>query len=120
MTAHTRRRIRWTLARLASTSVTLLSLRLAAVVLGTPTAAVLAALVFVVWALSWWARVVEPRVFAPRPTQSTPKRLPVAGPLPLDGDRHLAFAQALAVVAARYLAECEEAARANRSLDGQP
>lgn len=53
--------------------------------------------------LLWWARVVEPWLFAsrarPMPTQQQS-----------DEERHLAFAQALSLVAARYLAECEREA----------
>jgi hypothetical protein len=49
----------------------------------------------------WWARV-EARVFAPRPRTE-----PVLREAAVVGRRHLAFAQTLAIVATRYLAECE-------------
>ena len=54
--------------------------------------------------LWWWARAVEPWLFAPRYRASPPQ---LAEPTAHDADRHLAFAQALALVAARYLAECQ-------------
>lgn len=62
----------------------------------------------VVW---WWVRVVEPRLFAPRsPRPSSQLVRPVvrSQPSPSEGERHLMFAQALAHVAARYVAECEQ------------
>jgi hypothetical protein len=49
----------------------------------------------------WWARV-EARVFAPRPSTELVHRQ-----TSVIDRRHLAFAQALVVVATRYLAECE-------------
>jgi hypothetical protein len=54
--------------------------------------------------LCWWARAVEPRLFGPRYRSSPPQ---LAEPTAHDTDRHLAFAHALALVAARYLAECQ-------------
>jgi hypothetical protein len=52
----------------------------------------------------WWARAVEPRLFAPRYRSSPPQ---IAEPTAHDAERHVVFAQALAHVAARYLAECQ-------------
>jgi hypothetical protein len=57
-------------------------------------------------AVGWWARVVEPRLFAPRhPPASAVARIPQ--PAPTSEERHVAFARALVTVADRYLAECE-------------
>jgi hypothetical protein len=87
------------------------AVRLAAAVVGPALAAALAGLVFTVAAVAWWARVVEPRLCAPRPATTPPAaRLTNRAPLDEDG-RHLAFARVLALVAARYLAECEQQAR---------
>jgi hypothetical protein len=59
-------------------------------------------------AVVWWARVVEPRVFAHRrPARSADWAAELT-----PSERHLAFARALATVARRYLDECE---RENRS-----
>ena len=69
----------------------------------------------------WWALVVEPRLFAPRP--STRPRV-IAGPGPrrapveqVDGVDHVAFARALSVVADRYLDECQANACRNHRGD---
>jgi hypothetical protein len=80
----------------------IVGLRLGAAVLGTVAAAVIGAAAFTIGTVLWWARVVEPRLFARRP-QSPHARPPAR----VADERHLAFAQALAAVAARYLAECE-------------
>ncbi|HEX6167243.1 MAG TPA: hypothetical protein VFZ30_10675 [Acidimicrobiales bacterium] len=67
--------------------------------------------------VAWWVLAVEPRLFAPRP--STRPRV-IAGPAPrrapaaeVDGLDHVAFARALAVVAVRYLDECQANAGRN-------
>jgi hypothetical protein len=78
------------------------SLRQGAAVLGTVAAAVIGAAAFTIGTVLWWARIVEPRLFARRP--QAPHSRP---PARLADERHLAFAQALAAVAARYLTECE-------------
>jgi hypothetical protein len=114
MTMHLRRRIWAICGRLVRASATLLALRLAAAVIGTPAASVLGGIGIVCWGLAWWARVVEPRLFAPSSRHVGRRAAP-----PSD-DRHLAFAQALALVAARYVAECEATALARRQEDDQP
>ena len=84
----------------------IVGLRLGVAVLGAVAAAVIGAAAFTIGAVLWWARVVEPRLFARRP--QPPHARP---PARLADERHLAFAQALAAVAARYLAECEAQGR---------
>jgi hypothetical protein len=88
-------------------------LRLAGLPLAAATAIVSGAYL-VVLVLVWWARVVEPWLFAPRP--STRPRV-VTGPprRPLvvdevDAVDHVAFARALSLVADRYLEQCENRA----------
>jgi hypothetical protein len=105
---------------MAITSVGLIALRVTSTVIGTPGATVLAALIFTTWAVSWWARVIEPRLFAPRVSTSASSRPPVALPTAPADDPHLAFARALAFVAARYLAECERPSSCAQHQDGQP
>jgi hypothetical protein len=84
----------------------LLAVRLGIAIAGEiPTAAVLA-LVSIVAAVRWWARVVEPRLFAPRHIPRPPA-VCVPPPDRASDARHIAFARALAIVAERYLAECE-------------
>jgi hypothetical protein len=97
--------------RLALVAVTLAGLRLSAAVVGDLVTAAAAALAFTIGSLAWWARVVEHRLFAPRHTPPPSAQLIVAPSAPPDDARHLAFAQALAAVAARYLAECEQEGR---------
>jgi hypothetical protein len=89
--------------RLAWLGALVLALRLLAAVAGPLIAPVAGSVLFIVAAVRWWARV-EARVFdQPRPSAQVVRR-----PAPVvDERRHLAFAQALAIVAARYLAECE-------------
>jgi hypothetical protein len=78
---------------------------------------VLAALL---WGLWWWARSVEPRLFASRyPTSQTVGGRPsVRGELPGGDDGHLAFAQALHHAAELYLTECERRVQARHERDG--
>jgi hypothetical protein len=80
----------------------MLGVRLVAVVAGPLVAAGAGAVVLTVAGVRWWVRV-EARLFdSPRPSTE------LASPaVPTAARRHLALAQALAVVAARYLAECE-------------
>jgi hypothetical protein len=113
MTMHLRRHTWAVCRRLVRASAALLALRLAAVI-STPAASVLGGIGIVCWGLAWWARVVEPRLFAP---SSQPVELRAAPP---SDDRHLAFAKALAIVAARYVAECEATALARRQEDDRP
>ena len=78
---------------------------------GTVVAAVAGSVALTGGGLWWWARVVEPWLFAPRaPRRSSQLARPVTRShrSPSDEERHLTFAQALAYVAARYLAECEQ------------
>jgi hypothetical protein len=78
-----------------------LAVELLGAVAGPLTAAGAAAGYLTIAGLRWWARV-EARVFSPRPkTELLHREAAVVD------DRHLAFAQALAAVATRYLAECE-------------
>ncbi len=95
-------------------------LRLAGVSTSTASALVLGPLL-ATGAVVWWVLVVEPRLFAPRP--STRPRV-IAGPVPrpaqveqVDGVDHVAFAQALSVVADRYLDECQANACRNERGD---
>jgi hypothetical protein len=106
---HRRRLWRATGRQLGRAALTIAGLRLGAVVVGPFTTAAIAAVLFTVGAVAWWARVVEPRVFAPRRPSTPPARLDRAPAA--ERARHLAFAQALAEVAARYLDECEQEAR---------
>jgi hypothetical protein len=73
---------------------------------GTVVVAVVVAAAFTIGAVVWWARVIEPRLYAPRWQVRSARRAE-----PVDDDRHLAFARALAAVAARYLEECEAESR---------
>jgi hypothetical protein len=83
--------------------VLVLAVMLTSVAAGQPVAAIAAASLVMVAGVRWWARV-EARLFAPpQPTTKLggrPARI-------VDEHGHLAFAQALALLAARYLAECE-------------
>jgi hypothetical protein len=90
-------------ATLIRLGVVVLGVWLASVAAGEAVAAVAGAALTLVAGIRWWARV-EARLFAT--TQPTAE---VVGPPArvVDVHRHLAFAQALAVVASRYLAECE-------------
>jgi hypothetical protein len=87
------------------------SLRVGAAVAGVLAIAVIGGAGFTAWAIVWWVRVVEPRLFAPRFPPPAPPALPTSAPVRSGDERHLAFAQALAAVAARYLAECEAESR---------
>jgi hypothetical protein len=82
-----------------------LALKLLATVAGSLTAAVAGSVLLIVAGVRWWAHL-ETRLFAPpRPAAQvvpTRRRAPAD-----DDDRHLTFAQALADVATRYLAECQ-------------
>ena len=85
--------------------------RRAVKLVGVPLVAVVLGLVLVVAGLRWWARVVEPWLFAPqapRPVQTARTRSG-GGSAAMD---HLAFARALAVVTDRYRMECERQAAA--------
>jgi hypothetical protein len=80
-------------------------------VAGTVVAAVAGGVALTVGVVWWWARVVEPRLFAPRtprPSSQLVRPVTQSQPSPSEGERHLMFAQALAYVATRYLAECEQ------------
>lgn len=79
-------------------------------VAGTVVTSVVAAIVLTFGLVWWWARVVEPWLFAARPPRRSAQLVrPVAEPRPVpsERERHLLFAQALAYIATRYLAECE-------------
>jgi hypothetical protein len=102
----------------------LLGLRVAVELVGVPVVATVGGLGLVGWLLGRWVAVVEPWLFAPRPATRPRVLNPAAGagrarPLPpSDGSDHLAFARALALVADRYVAECERQAAARRVEDG--
>jgi hypothetical protein len=84
---------------------------LAGAVAGPVVAAAVDGLGLTVWAVAWWARVVEPRLFA-QCDRATPRAAQLGYRAPVGEDeRHVAFARALVLVAARYLAECEHQAR---------
>jgi hypothetical protein len=86
----------------------LAAVRLGAAIVGPAPTAAVAATVAIVGGIRWWARVVEPRLFAPR--TNSPASHPQLGQPSArldDARRHLAFAQALAAVTNRYLAQCE-------------
>jgi O-antigen/teichoic acid export membrane protein len=88
--------------RLARLVALVLALRLLAAVAGPLIAAVAGSVLFIGAGVRWWARF-EARLDRPRPSAQVVRR-PAPG---VDERRHLAFAQALAIVAARYMAECE-------------
>jgi hypothetical protein len=90
---------------LARMGAAVMALRLGVVVAGTWPMATIAAAVLTVGAVRWWARVIEGRLLASRPQPMSSVQL-AGRPAPAaDEERHLAFAQALAVVAAYCLAE---------------
>jgi hypothetical protein len=91
--------------RMARLGAFWLALKLLATVAGPLTAAVTGSVLLIVAGVRWWAHL-EARMFAPPrpPAQVIPARRRASA---VGDDRHLAFAQALADVAARYLAECE-------------
>jgi hypothetical protein len=95
---------------LARLGLAIVALRLGAAAAGTFPAAAAGAVAFTVEAVRWWARVVEGRLLAPQPPRPPATGVQLAAPpapATLDAQHHVAFAQALTVVAARYLAECE-------------
>ncbi len=104
-------RAAWRLTRrLLLAGLAVVALVVARTVAGTIVTAVVGALVLTVGLVWWWARAVEPRLFAARPQASSSHLVrPVPRPRPpaRDAQRHLRFAQALALVATRYVAECE-------------
>ena len=95
----------------ARVSLAAVAVRLAADIAGPVAAAALTSLLFAVAAVVWWARVVEPRLFAPRYPTTAPPAQVVRRAAVEDHERHVAFARALVLVAARYLAQCEHQAR---------
>jgi hypothetical protein len=111
VSAHATHRPAARLARaLARLGAVVIALRLTAAVAGPPVAAIVGAALILTGGVRCWARV-EHRLFdaAPPPVQPVhPARL-------VDEHRHLAFARALATVAARYLAECEAETGAARA-----
>jgi hypothetical protein len=84
------------------TVVVLAVLRLGVTGVGPVPAAAVASGVITAASVRWWARAVEPRLFA---TRECPARsLPAVGTT--DAERHLAFAEALAAVALSYVDHC--------------
>lgn len=106
----------------------LVALRVGVELVGVPVAATVGGLGLVGWLVGRWVAVVEPWLFSPRPavrpSVANPAAAAAAGagrarPLPpSDGADHLAFARALALVADRYVAECERQVAARRVEDG--
>jgi hypothetical protein len=98
--------------RLVRALVALATIRAAIVVVGEFATAALLAIALTGWGLAWWERVVEPRLFASRRPATPSTWLPARRQAPAmpSADRHLRFAQALAVVAERYLDECQHGA----------
>jgi hypothetical protein len=96
---------RWAGRSLARLGATVITMRLGAAVAGTLLTATVAAALFTVGAVRWWARVIEGRLFAPKPRPTSSVQLVDRPAPPGDEQRDLVFAQALAVVA-RYLADC--------------
>jgi hypothetical protein len=106
------RRLRRAARRAVGLCLGVVAVRLALAVAGELATVTVLALVLVGAGVAWWARVVEPRLFAPRappPAVRCPQR-----PAPSDAAGHLAFARALAAAAERYLAECERRADLDR------
>jgi hypothetical protein len=105
--------------RLASRlALVYVAVRLGLTIAGTIVTAVVLGITTVVAAGVWWARIVEPRLFGARHRSSDlvvrwPARARTQPPSD-NASRHLAFAQALALVATRYLDECEAAADRHR------
>ena len=99
----TRRAARRFIRHVIRLGALLLALRLLAAIAGPLIAAAAGSVLFIVAGVRWWARI-EDRLFPP-PRPSVQLLQP---PTPfVDERRHLAFAQALALVAAQYLAACE-------------
>lgn len=108
-----RRRGRRAARRAVGLGLGVVALRLALAVAGELVTATVLSLILVGGGLAWWARVVEPRLFAPRaPTPAARRPQP---PGTSDAAGHLAFARALALAAARYVAECERRVDLDRS-----
>jgi hypothetical protein len=117
-TARVARRLTRRLLRPVLAVVVLVLMRRVA---GTVVTSVAAAVVGTLWLVWWWARVVEPWLFAARPPHRSAQLVrPVAEPRPAasERERHVVFAQALAYVATRYLAECER--EVGRDPEAQP
>jgi hypothetical protein len=93
-------------------------------VAGPVAAAIVGGVALPICAVAWWVRVVEPRLFAPRggrPVAQLVRPVTVSSPSsssvpPRDRERHVAFAQALAYVATRYLAECQDEVDRERDI----
>ena len=91
-------------------------------VVGVPAPAAMAVVLgvgLVAVVVCWWVLVVEPWLFAPRPSTrpqvvTGPPRLPARA----DEVEHVEFARALSLVADRYLVECEH--RAGLDRRGRP
>jgi hypothetical protein len=94
---------------LTRVAVVLLAVRGLVAAVGVVAAAVAVAAVAVVWLGVVWASAVEPWLFAPRCSQAGPDDGP-AEPVPVVGYGHVAFAEALSVVADAYLDECRRQA----------
>jgi hypothetical protein len=92
--------------RIGGLAVALVVVRLGIGVAGPIAMAAVLALAATLVAVGWWARVVEPRLFAPRHPPATAVGR-TRRSAPTSEERHLAFARALVTVADRYLAECE-------------
>ena len=107
---HPRRRPRRFALGVARLGLVTVMVRLAVAIVGPAATSVLLATVLIAGGLVWWARFVEPRLFAPRVSTTAAVVRHTRSPDPSDAERHLAFARALALVANCYLAECEQRA----------
>jgi hypothetical protein len=87
---------------LTRVAVVLLAVRGLVATVGIVATALLVAAVAVVWLMAVWAAAVEPWLFAPRVSEPEP--------VPVVGYGHVAFAEALSVVADAYLDECRRQA----------
>jgi hypothetical protein len=94
---------------LTRAAVVLLAVRGLIAMLGPVGTAVLVAAAAVVWLVGVWAVVVEPWLFARRCSEPAPDAR-VVELVPVVGYGHVAFAEALSVVADAYLDECRRQA----------
>jgi hypothetical protein len=93
---------------LTRVAVVVLAVRGLAAWLGVVATAVLVAAVALVWLVGVWATTVEPWLFASRFSETAADER--VEPVPVVGYGHVAFAEALSVVADAYLDECRRQA----------
>jgi hypothetical protein len=97
---------------LTRVAVVMLAVRGLVAAAGVVATAVLVAAMMVVWLMAVWAAAVEPWLFASRFVSGSPSGPDdrVVEPVPVVGYGHVAFAEALSVVADAYLDECRRQA----------